>query len=149
MSFVQWRGLFLKYTLCGQFSRDTDNWLHSAAHISQLMALGEQWQKGAKRLEPGLQVIFRKPRRYVAFNRPKPHDLGLLNIIPEPAIRGYKRIISLARQENENISGTQYSCKLLGGLLHVGKKGKYIITVYAQSSTNKSGAFMLKVYSWF
>ena len=54
------------------------------------MALGQQWQKGAKWLEPGLQFIFRKQRRYVAFNRPKPHDLGLLNIIPEPTmLRGF------------------------------------------------------------
>lgn len=29
------------------------------------------------------------------------------------------------------------------------EKGKYIIAIYAQSSTNKSGAFMLNQCSWF
>ena len=70
---------------------------------------------------------------------------GPFNMILEPAIYS-KRLYRRQEKRMRTFPGLKYSCRLLGGPLNV-RKGKYIITIYAQSGTNTRCAFMLNVYS--
>lgn len=58
--------------------------------------------------------------------------------------------MSQTRKDNENISETEYSCKLLGGPLN-GEGGELGSTslLFLPKITYKNGSFMLKLYGRF
>ena len=56
-------------------------------------------------------------------------------------------MISEARKGNEDISGTLYSRKLLGGPRLL-RSRKYITTIYVQTSTKESDPFTPEEHSW-